>query len=462
MSIHIYRKIIKNGVEIKIKNKKIQLVYPTPIWEKFPRTLHKIFADTTAYLFTWQLPLINKDTLVCHFSNSLLENLFFKILIYSIPMNIFDDNQLKTSELIKDFLNLNFLSQFKGNFFSSFTSGKKIKAKLKERAILLFSFGKESLLTYGLLKEMKIEPILIFIKEPLSQFENIHKKKLAKDFFNDFKDKVCFFPIDLGLLRQNTGMYWGWEIILSQYIFLLVPYLFYYQCKYLFLGNEQSCNFYLPDKEGFFINPVFEQSLKAMEILQNIPKQFFIKTLISSLVLPIHEIFITYILHYRYSNIGKYQMSCFSEEETAKRNRWCGQCEKCARIYIFLKALNINPKKVNFVKKNMLSLKKEKLYVLFNRNSVDSAYGSSGLGRDEQLLAFYLAYKNKVKGQLIDKFARLYLKEAKKKKHKLIKTYFNIFNNHYLLPFFLKKKIIKIFIEEKENVLQYIKKILSS
>ncbi len=76
-------------------------------------------------------------------------------------------------------------------------------------------------------------------------------------------------------------------------------------------------------------------------------------------------------------------MSCFAEETTAKRTRWCGLCEKCARVYIFLKALNISFKKVNFVHEDMLSLKKEKYYVLFNNTLGDSSYDGSGLGRDE-------------------------------------------------------------------------------
>ena len=113
-------------------------------------------------------------------------------------------------------------------------------------------------------------------------------------------------------------------------------------------------------------------------------------------------------------------MSCFSEEEARKR-RWCGVCEKCARIYIFLKALDISPERVGFYQNDMLSLKKKNLYVIFNGENDSSSYGGSGLGKDEQLLAFYLAYKNGVKGQLIDLFKKNYLKEVEEKKKSLLK-----------------------------------------
>ncbi|MFN4212422.1 MAG: hypothetical protein ACK4FL_00420, partial [Microgenomates group bacterium] len=371
-----------------------------------------------------------------------------KMLLYAIPMNIFENKDLTTSSLLKDFYNANFHTQFKSlNFFYS---GKKVKRRLKNNALVLFSFGKESLLTLGLLEELGVSFYPIFIKEPQSIFENRHKRKLADKFFKLFGKEVEFFPLSVGRLREETGLYWGWDIILSQYAFTLLPYYFYYQAKYVFFGNEQSCNFYLKDKEGYCINPVFEQSVAAMQLLQNIPKLFFISTNIGSLVEPIHEIFITYILHHRYSKLGIFQMSCFSEEEAARKKRWCGICEKCARIYIFFKALRISPERVGFYNNDMLSLKKEKFYVLFN-SDVGSSYGGSGLGRDEQLLAFYLAWKNGVKGELMEKFKRIHLKEAEKRKNELIKEYFGI-HSSLSLPSSLRGSVLKIFESEGKNL----------
>lgn len=102
-------------------------------------------------------------------------------------------------------------------------------------------------------------------------------KKLAERFYKKIGNKVEFFPLSIGRLRQQEDLSWGWDIILSQYAFILVPYYFYYQTKYLFFGNEQSCNFYLLDKEKYFVNPVFEQSVAGMQILQNISQLFFNK-----------------------------------------------------------------------------------------------------------------------------------------------------------------------------------------
>lgn len=458
-TLHIFRKIVRSGVELKIKNKKYQINYQRRIWEKFPKSLHRVFADSLAYIATWHLPLMDNVSLTYHFCPPLIEPVFFKMLLYTIPMNIFEyqDRDIKTSDLIKKFYNFNFQTKFNALNFSY--SGKKIKKILRNKAVVLFSFGKESLLTYGLLKELGVKTILVFIKEPQSTFENTHKKKLADKFYDKFNEDVEFFPLSIGKLRQQEDLAWGWDIILSQYAFILVPYYFSQQARYLFFGNEQSCNFNMLDKEGFFINPVFEQSISAMQLLQNIPKVFFINTHVGSLVEPINEIFVTYILHHRYPEVGRFQMSCFSETPEAKKRRWCGLCEKCARMYIVFRALNISPERVGFYNSEMLSLASEPFYALFTQGNGKSAYGSSGLGRDEQLLAFYLAYRNGVKGELIDKFKTLFLEEAEKRKERLINDYFGI-HSSFSLPSPLRSRTIRIFEKEREKVASYLNKLL--
>lgn len=456
-TLHIYRKIIRNGVEIKIKRKKFKVTYPQKVWNKFPKSLHKIFADSVSYISTWHLPLIDNIKLAYHFSHPLIEPVFFRILLYSIPMTIFESSGELTSEIIKKFYNSNFQTKFKA--LNTSYPGKKIKKSLQEKAILLFSFGKDSLLTYALLDELDVSTIPFFMKEPHSVYENIHKKKLADKFYKKIGAEIEFYPLSIGRLRQDTDMFWGWDIILSQYAFVLIPYYFYHQAKYLFFGNEQSCNFFTKDAEGFLINPTFEQSVAVMQLLQDIPKHFFINTHIGSLVEPIHELFITYILHHRYPEIGRFQMSCFSDEEQSKKRRWCGHCEKCARMYIFFKALNISPERVGFYNNNMLSPQKENFYQIFNKGEGGSAFGGSGLGKDEQLLAFYLAYKNDVKGPLMDKFKSLHLKDIEKRKDKLIGEFFDI-HSSYTVQSTLRRRLLRILEKEKTSALRYINRIL--
>lgn len=457
-ALHIFRKIKRSGIEIKIKNKRYPISYWSHIWKKFPNSLHRSFADSLTYISTWHLPMLNGHDLVYHFSHPLVEPVFFKMITYSIPMTIYEFENASTQEILKKFYNANFQTQFKS--LTQSYSGKKVKKLLKEKAILLFSFGKDSLTTYCILQELAIPRVLVFMKEPQSTFENAHKRKLAERFYNQMNDEVEFFPLSIGKLRSEKDYAWGWDVALSQYAFVLIPYFFYYQAKYLFFGNEQSCNFYTKDDEGYLINPVYEQSVPAMQLLQDIPRLFSIQTHIGSLVEPIHEIFITYILHHRYPKIGRFQMSCFSETKESKKRRWCGVCEKCAWMYLAFKALDIDPARVGFYTNNMLSSKKENLYPVFNTGIGGSAYGGSGLAQDEQLLAFYLAYKRGVKGELINKFKKMYLKDVEKRKHKLIKEYFGI-HSSYSLPSNLRKKVMHIYEKEQASALEYIRRIIT-
>lgn len=456
-TLHIYRKIIRSGIEIKIGKKKYYVRYPQYVWNKLPSSLHRIFADSLTYIATWHLSLSQNNSVAYHFPHPPIESAFFKILLYSIPMNVFEYKNTNTSGLIKQFYNANFKTQFKGLSYSYL--GKKSKKSLKDRAILLFSFGKDSLLTYALLRELGIKTVPIFMKEPQSSFENAHKKKLADRFYEKFNTAVDFFPLTVGKLRQSTGLYWGWDVILSQYAFILIPYYFYNQAKYLFFGNEQSCNFFTEDDEGYFVNPVFEQGVPAMQLLEDIPKLFFIKTHVGSLIEPLHDHLILYILHNRYPEIGRFQMSCFSEEPQAKKRRWCGHCEKCSRLYILFKGLGISPDRVGFYNNDMLSAKKARYYPIFNGRGTESAFGASGLGRDEQLLAFYLAYKNGVRGDLINKFKTLYLAEAEKRKNKLVNEYFAI-HSSLSMPSDLRAKTLRIFEKERESALRNVRKLL--
>jgi len=196
-SIHVFRKIKRTGVEIKIKKKKYLLRYPAYIWNKFPKSLHRTFADSVTYIATWHLPLVESSSIIYHFPHPPIESIFFKMLLYSIPMNIFEEKSLYTSELLKNFYNANFQTQFRGLNFTN--SGKKVKKQLKEKAILLFSIGKDSLLTYGLLKELAVTPILVFMREPQSAFENAHKKRLADKFYKNLTKRLIFF------LCQSVG-----------------------------------------------------------------------------------------------------------------------------------------------------------------------------------------------------------------------------------------------------------------
>lgn len=455
-NIHVRRYLTPTGLTVRIGRKKYQIKYPLKIWQKFPAVYHRSFADAAAYALTLHLVFHNfqeDKQLTYHFPTPVIEPLFFKGMIYSLPEDISLKNKL-TTDFIKLFFNANQRINFtKRPRYERF---KNINHNNKKRALIPFTFGKDSLLSFALAQELGIKPVLIFFREPHCSYENRHKYRLAQRFLKEFGKELIFFPLATGWLREanEAETSWGWDLLLSQYTLLLVPYLFSQRTKYLFWSNEQSCNAVFKDKEGYIINPVFEQNSQWLLTMNASLKALGCNAIFASLVEPFHEIAIMKILHRRYPEIAKYQSSCFGEEKEAKTKRWCGACTKCGRMYIFMKALGINPRRVGF-SEEMLGMEKKHLYSLFGCGKKgSSSYDSSGIGRDEQLLAFYLAYKRGAKGELMGEFAREHLEEAEGRKKELYETFFFAHKTETLTAE-LKRPILRIFEEEEEKKLKY-------
>ncbi len=442
----VFRKVIPNGVEISLERKDYQINYPPSIWKNFPEIYRQNFADAMAYSLTMHLCLNGHQKLIYNFPPPQFEPYFFEGMIYSLGQTtLLGEENVRTSDLLRQFYNRNLSIEFTGR--PRLARFKNININTRNRAVIPFSFGKDSLLTYALSKELGIENKLVFFREPKSSFENRHKRKLADKFFEETNVDVEFFPVSAGRLRQTTGNWWGWDLLLTQYTLLLLPYLFGFRARYMFWAHEQSCNDYIIDKEGYYVNPVFEQSKKWLITSNNLARELGSNSSFCSLIEPLHDLAIMKILHSRYKKIGKFQMSCFSEEGNAATKRWCGGCSKCGRIYIFLLALGINPKTIGFTE-NLLTEPKKNLFSIFiGPESKSSPYDESGLGRDEQLLAFLMAQKRGVKGSLMKEFEKRYLSEALNKEKELREKFFSI-HSMDTITYELKSKLHKIYKEE--------------
>ncbi|MBM3284036.1 hypothetical protein FJY90_07415 [Candidatus Gottesmanbacteria bacterium] len=449
--MHIYRRIKRGGIEIKAGRKSYSIVYPSTIWQEFPEVYRQIFADSLTYFLTMHLSLVDTQRLVYHFPPPVTEPFFFKGLVYSLPETILTENNKET---MSSLLRLLYNSSFRINYTERprYARFKNVNRNSWKRALIPFSFGKDSLLTFALAQELGIKPYPIFFREPRSPYENKHKARLADRFFEEFDIDINFFPVSAGWLRQIEDHYWGWDLLLTQYSLLLIPFIFGTRSRYLFWANEQSCNETFVDKGGFIVNPVFEQSYNWLLATNAMAKILGCNAIFASLIEPIHEIAIMKILHSRYPEIGRYQMSCFSEEKEAKNKRWCGVCSKCARMYIFMLALGINPKRVGFFQ-NMLTAGKKHLFAVFpdRKSPLDSAFDQSSAARDEQLLAFTMAKRRGVKGSLMKQFERLYGKEGKKREKELRQKYFGIHTTNSI-TYELRKPLLSIFNEELKRM----------
>ncbi|MFW9951498.1 MAG: hypothetical protein ACFFKA_15385, partial [Candidatus Thorarchaeota archaeon] len=168
--------------------------------------------------------------------------------------------------------------------------------------------------------------------------------------------------------------------------------------------------------------------------------------LTGSLIEPLMDMMIQYILAHRYSNIAKYQMSCFTENEYGANYRWCHHCSVCAKMYLLCVGSGIDPRSIG-LQEDMMKKDFKEFYTLFGGKS-SLTYANTGIARDEQLFAFYCAARKGVKGDLIEFFraSELY-QEAKDREDELVKIFCSLYES-ISVPKELKDIVTSIYKEE--------------
>lgn len=452
--LNISARTTNQGPTLDINHHQFYLRYPRSIWEKYPQPQRQVLSENLAYALTFFLPYLlwPIETINYALPTPISEAFFLKGLIYSLPSIALmeeKENLKSTTRLLRRLLNINY--QFTGEK----TRIPPLRRRSnKNKVIVPFSFGKDSLLTLALCQELGLTPYPVYIAEPDYRYEFKIKKKLAMEFKKETGFQVEFFQNNYGIFREHNG-YLGWELQLTHYALMLLPYVFAHNAGFILYANEQSCNDLAIDNEGFTYNPVFEQSRNWLLQVSLIASLVGGNALtISSLIEPIYEIAVVYILHHRYPQFGRFQTSCDPEDKESRQlhnRRWCENCSKCGRIFMFLLANGVDPKKVGFTKW-LLAEKYQSLYPILDEKS-DKSYGydQSAAGKEEQLFAFYLAYKNGFKGPLMDKFAKKYLETVKSREKEYRQKFYGL-HSDLTMPSVFRKKLFKIFHQELDGL----------
>jgi len=436
-------KATSNGINITINRKDYKITYPKNIWKNYKQK--NLLIDNLAYVKTHSLTLI-KENIEYQTKHPLLKSFFDTCAVRDIPrISEWEPYNCKVStrELMKNFLNANItFKDYNGRFPNN-------KHNLKENSILAFSFGKDSLLSYGVAKEINLEPNLVFIKD-MFDHEAEHKLKKKHEFEKEFKTKI-------NIMNDNTDKIFSGKFninlsvtnALNSYLLMLLPFQNHFNSKYIIFGNQQNMNQYFYDKEDFKTYPSYDQSSEwvlEQNKMASLITNSDVKVL--SLIEPLYNIAEVKVLNQRYKDLFKYQMSCTLDYNYGEEGVWCYDCSKCVKFFMIYKALNISTKDKGF-KWNMLDREFLPLFPLFKGNEIQ-AYDKTKGARDEQLLAFYLAYKNNTKGYLMNKFKKEFLKEAAKREDELIKKYLSTYNP-ITLPSKIKNKVLSIYKEELEK-----------
>jgi len=447
-TIKLRTSIVKNGLRVKHGKKYYDLVYPDKIWSSYPCDSKKVLIDNLAYLLTINVPLVSRfRKVVYNTSKPFFEKQFKCFVVNGIPSATHDYKQY-TKEFIDIFLNTQII----------FRDGKVkkpvYKGELEENGIVPLSCGKDSLLTLAVAKEVGLNPIAVYIIDTVSPSENKIKIRHAKKLCKEQGIRLVFLRNSIEKL--NDFETWdtmetclGYMHMIYGFCFISLPLLHYFKADKVILGNQKDMDFSFVNKEGIVTWPAPDQtSIATKEQHGMIKRMTNNQAGVYSIIRPLTNIAITRILHHRYPEFAKYQVSCDCLD-ACDEERWCHNCNKCARLSLFTHAIGRNPRIIGF-KKNLLDKKYEEHYALFNGREVD-LYEQSIEARDQQLLAFLMAYKAGVKGYLINKFRKEYLREAKQREDELRKKFFKVYAAR--LPRKYKKEIVSIYKEELSELI---------
>ncbi len=442
-SLAVDAKITSYGIDVFLNKARFPIKYPLNIWKSFPKDLKEVFKDNIAHSSTIFIPqILNKNAIHYKTARPLSETFLYKNGIYDMACSAHTDGASSTN-YVKRFYNTRFTFEDE-----NIKTPKRVdfKNKLSKRIIIPFSFGKESMLSYLLAKEVGLEPILVSVNEPVHTYELKHKKKIMTAFLKKFNVKLHSVDYGPGIMRY--GRYWGLDTELgtglwvTDYSLLSLPFIHYYGASYIALGNEQSCNdVYYDDENMLTFRSAYDQFKEWTTQLALLMSYCYGKRLqVTSFVEPLYELAETKILHGEYPEYARYQISCFAIKKSAKNNRWCQDCSKCAYLYPAFTAFNLDPKRVGFTE-NLFDKKHAHLYkTFFKREKNSHYYGSQG----EMAVAFYLSMQNGHKGFTLDRFKKELLPKFNKNKKNYFREYLGIHETKNI-PDSFKKTILKIY-----------------
>ncbi len=259
------------------------------------------------------------------------------------------------SEIMQLYHGFNLDFDDKGNFpFEDGLTNEALSSDFKDRALILFGGGKDSLVTYDIIKKSGEETMFF----DFGRF-NLHDAMADKLNTSRIVVERTIDPL-LIELNTNPGVYSGRKAhvpipTMIAFVAVLTAVLFDY--KYVVFSNEESAEYGNTIYKGREVNHQWSKSKRAEKLIAE-----YIKSSITpdiscfSLLRPFHEIEIVR----RFAQTPEYFpmfSSCnrnFTLEQGKLTKLWCCQCEKCAFVFALLAAF--------LPKSQMISIFGENLY----------------------------------------------------------------------------------------------------
>jgi creatinine amidohydrolase/Fe(II)-dependent formamide hydrolase-like protein/7-cyano-7-deazaguanine synthase in queuosine biosynthesis len=277
----------------------------------------------------------------------------------------------------------------------------------RQKFVILSSGGKDSLLSYGLLKELKKEVIPVFINESGRHwFTAINAYKYMSDSDPDCKKVWCNSDrIYNWMLRQMPCIRKDFPNIRADiypirlwtvgvFIFGALPIARKAGAGNIIVGNEYDTTVKTSFEGITHYQALYDQS----KYFDNALTRYYTKkgwnAFQFSLLRSLSEILILKILASRYPELQLHQVSCHAASMKEARSYPCGKCEKCRRIVSMLEVLGESAEKCGYTSRQI--------------SDALLRTGSSGvkqIGSDAQHLYYMLLNKNLIPQNAINAFS---------------------------------------------------------
>lgn len=455
----------RTGVSIGISSKQLtttlELNFSDKVWEHYPKRNKVKLVDNLTYIFSAHLPFLLKGNIRLEY-NTGYPNVYSwtnQCFMRFLPAYWYLYRGRRGTgvfPLLKTLLNSR----------STFTETKDLSPvfpeTLQKNVIIPFTFGKDSFLTYFIAKEIGLNPVLVYFNEPTELYAKEHKLKLIDEFEKRVGCNVYYMDNPLGNLRDVGEGWFGWELAVTSWGLLSLPFAYKHKSAYIIFSNEKSVNAFFYDDEGLKVTPDYDQSAQSVEELSIVTQSLSEGEVYTTTFLQgLNDLAIIAILKQKYfNNTFRFLMSCWAETESAKDKRWCADCSKCARIYVYLTANGIDPIKDAGFEDNMLVAEKAHLFNVFGAHATGTGWDAFGLNTEEQALAFYLTYLRGNRDPLVVKFAHSEMFNDTKMRFKnLLNEYYQLHPEQSMPPQW-RRRINKIFNDSLKDSRLEIEKIV--
>ena len=236
----------------------------------------------------------------------------------------------------------------------------EVKESDQNKYAILSSGGKDSLLTYGIIKEIA-QPYPIFINEAGRHwFSAVNTNRYLKAtepntekpwcnsdrLFNWMLKQLPFIKENYASIRSDIYPIRLWTV--AVFLFGVLPIAIKKGIGNILIGDEYDTTV-IGNLNGIrHYNGLYDQSKYFDNALTRYYKSKGWPINQFSILRSLGELLIMKILIKRYPNLQQHQISCHAAHEFNERMHPCGKCEKCRRIIGMLKALDENPERCGY------------------------------------------------------------------------------------------------------------------